>query len=384
MQKNRAFIGLVLALMLGLGASLGAWRPGHESVSFSLSHTHIGSQAVPTAQHNVGLSAIDSAAVEGHRVCFDCHQAETEAWQRSKHNTSVFKLLRGEAAEKYATAMDIPISEITSNSICVACHGTPQQDLHGRANPIAGVSCEACHNPSGGESGWLNAHAVYGPIGTRREMETDQHFQMRADRCRTAGQIRSSDLYEMVKRCYDCHLVGDEKLVNTANHNLSDTGFEPLNEMLGDVRHNFHLNQHNNALFATLWMNDPSNLKMENRKKVIYTVGQLVFAEAILRCAATVKEPDENYATGLGELLLTAYDELADLESAADFIDDLEELGGQIADGDLDIDDTGPLIEIADKIAIIAKQIATSDGSNLQDVDAPEIEEEQLKKAYQR
>jgi hypothetical protein len=330
-------------------------------------------------------AAIDASRVEGHALCMDCHRSEVAAWQASKHAGSVFDLLRGKGAEEYAEKMGIRPTDIASSSMCVNCHATPRIDVAGRHRTIAGVSCESCHNPAGGEHGWLNAHAVYGPKGTLRGQETDEHFKNRTERCQKAGQIRSIDIYAMAKRCYECHLIGDEKLVNDAKHRLSDQGFDVLKDMLGDVRHNFHLDQKQNALVATLWTNQrgAKDRTDKGRQRSAYVVGQLVAAETILRNAAKAKDPEGDYAIELGELLLTASDNVADWEFAEDATEALEDLGGQLADGELDPDDTSELIEAADKLAAAAKKIAEGDGSELSDVELPKIADEQLQKAYQ-
>ncbi|MFP6665792.1 MAG: multiheme c-type cytochrome [Pirellulales bacterium] len=326
-------------------------------------------------------ATIAAGKVEGHASCIDCHRSEVSAWLASKHASSVFDLLRSKSGDEYAKKMGIRPGDVTHSSMCVNCHGTPRIDAAGRHRTIAGISCESCHNPAGGEDGWLNAHAVYGRKGTRRVQETDEHYAERADRCRKAGQLRSANIYLMAKRCYECHLVGDEKLVNEAKHRSADQGFEVLKEMLGDVRHNFHLDQKQNAMVSTLWTNHRSKKGRtdEERHRVVYVVGQLVAAETILRNAAKAKDPEGDYVIELGELLLSAYDNLADWEFAEDATEMLEDLGGQLADGDLDPDDTSELLEAADKLSGVAKKIAAGE---LGDVQLPKIAEEQLQKAY--
>ncbi|MFP6657600.1 MAG: hypothetical protein VB853_05425, partial [Pirellulales bacterium] len=150
------------------------------------------------------------------------------------------------------------------------------------------------------------------------------------------------------------------------------------------VRHNFHLDQKQNALVSTLWTNHRSKKGRtdEERHRVVYVVGQLVAAETILRNAAKAKDPEGDYVIELGELLLSAYDNLADWEFAEDATEMLEDLGGQLADGGLDPDDTSELLEAADKLSGVAKKIAAGDGGELGDVQLPKIAEEQLQKAY--
>ena len=157
--------------------------------------------------------------------------------------------------------------------------------------------------------------------------------------------------------------------------------------MLGDVRHNFHLNQDKNELVSTLWKSDPRKKDIsqtdEGRQRMIYVVGQLIAAETILRNAANATDGEDDYATELGELLLSVFDNLVEIQSLEDATADLEDLGGLLADGDLDPDDTSELIEAADKLKAVAMKIADGDGSELDEVKIPEISTEHLNKAYQ-
>ena len=247
----------------------------------------------------VRASSLDPRRVEGHDKCIDCHKLETKAWLASKHATRAFDLLRTASRSlKYAEELGIRASDIARKSLCVNCHATPQVDESGERRVLAGVSCESCHSGSGGANGWLNRHAVFGPRGTRRENESRAHYEQRVEACTTAGQMRSENLYELAKRCFECHVVGDEKLAE-AGHDHGDR-FELTAKLLGEVRHNFFLDQTSNAKVATLWtrpLHKTAGRTMAGRLRVVALVGQLVDLETSLR--SLVRATEENDLTDL-------------------------------------------------------------------------------------
>lgn len=327
----------------------------------------------------------NSSRVMGHAACVDCHRTEVAAWQRMKHAKGVFDLLLGPAAREYAEKLNIPAEEITHSSLCVDCHATRTQNYLGHDTVIAGVTCEACHNPAGGPDGWLNAHAVYGPVGTRRDDEAYDHYVERVRRCRSAGQIRPDDLYAMSKRCLACHLVGDEELVNEGGHKLGGVRFELLKNMSGEVRHNSHLNQRENEIVSSLWLHDlrHEDRNAEARMATVYVVGQLVKAELALRHLATAEDPEGDYAVGLAELFDATLGNLedTDVDELVDVADKNRDLCDRLLDGDFETGDE-EIVEAAESFSSLAQEYAAGNGDGLEDVELPNIDEE-LAKAYQ-
>jgi len=228
--------------------------------------------------------SLDPHRVEGSGKCIDCHRSESLATAASHHATKTFDMLRsgalGKDSRKIAEKLDLPSSTLATKSICIECHATPQIDQEGRHQVHPGVSCESCHGAAGGDDGWLNSHAVYGPEGTRRETESEEHFQWRAERSAHAGQFRSADSFQLARACYQCHLVGHEQLVNTGEHPSGSEVFEFVAWSMGEVRHNFHIDQNTNALVSTLWA-DPlwrpgqRRGRPEEHVRVMYVSGQL-------------------------------------------------------------------------------------------------------------
>lgn len=326
----------------------------------------------------------DPARIAGHEKCIDCHQTEIKSWLSSKHSSRAFDLLRtSQRALEYAKNLHIRPADIAKSEICVNCHGTPQLQLDQRVGVIAGVSCESCHNAAGGDSGWLNAHAVYGFADTRREQESDEHYAHRAERCVNAGQLRSSNLYGLTKRCFDCHVVGDEVLAE-AGHSHG-YGFEMVEKSLGEIRHNFVLNPSSNAKTATLWT-DPfrygKHRSVEGRLRVMFVLGQMIDLEISLRNLARATAENEFSDAMLGRIddafELLSEDILAevedtefdngqrpDIEEIEAIVELVEPVWESLDDEGFNSDNTNKYIAIADAIAVQAKAFSQRDGQQL-------------------
>jgi hypothetical protein len=333
-------------------------------------------QPAATERHAIA----NRARIEGHEKCIDCHIQEVQAWFASKHATSAFDLLRtSPTSRQYAEGLGVRPSDIARKSLCITCHATPRHNQAGEATVISGVSCEACHNAAGGENGWLNMHAVYGPRGTRRGDESAEHLARRQASCRKAGQIRSANTYELVKRCFSCHVVSNEALAEVG-HDHGDR-FELVEKMLGEVRHNFFLDRTKNAEVATLWtdsLHREAGRTAAGRKRVLFIVGQLVDIETSLRSLATATEENdlsdlmiervEDAFDLLGEDLLEELQEteLPDIENVVKLIEVLLE---KIDDDGFDTNDRKLYLEAAEKVAKFAQAFATRDGSKLTEVD---------------
>ncbi|HUG69618.1 MAG TPA: multiheme c-type cytochrome [Pirellulaceae bacterium] len=337
---------------------------------------------VPTEA--ISGATVDPSRVEGHAKCIDCHLPEVKAWEASKHATRSFDLLRtAPTSLQYAEKLGIRPADIARNSICATCHATQQRDDVGRLRVVSGVSCEACHNGSGGDDGWLNAHASYGPPGTRREEESAAHYAQRMAACGQAGQIGSANVYELVKRCFACHVVDNEALA-AAGHDHGD-GFEFVTKALGEVRHNFFLDRQANAEVATLWT-DPlhhgSGRNAAGRKRVLFVLGQMVDLETSLRNLANATEENElsdlmveRIEDAFGLLAEDLLEELKETEiaevteataAAAPVLEKLDDEGFNPADKKLYLD-------AAATVGKAAKRFAGRTGNELQELDALDL-----------
>jgi len=253
--------------------------PPSDSRSAELSH------ADDAAQSSALKSNKDFVGPEG---CVECHQSEYLVWSRTNHATSAYDILRTSSnAKLYATNLGIDVDRITDSPRCLACHSTPQSEAAESTGLVLGVTCESCHDAAGGESGWLNSHANYGPNGVTRENETAAHRQQRIAHSREAGQNRTDDLYSLTKRCYECHLIGDEELVVRGGHHPGNAGFEMTNWFDQQVRHNLFLDKHHNALASSLWADPlwrPNHQlgKEINHRRLMFVVSMLVDLESSL------------------------------------------------------------------------------------------------------
>lgn len=337
-------------------------------------------QEVIATTDGVSNGVVNPNRIEGHSKCVDCHLGELKAWQASKHATRAFDLLRtAPTSLEYAEKLGIRPADIARNSLCTTCHATQQRNDAGRLHILSGVSCEACHNASGGEEGWLNAHAVYGPRGTRRENETASHYAQRTATCENAGQIRSADAYQLVKRCFDCHVVGNEALAE-AGHDHGD-GFEFVAKSMGEVRHNFFLDRHGNADVATLWTDSLHNKKgrtAAGRMRVMFILGQLIDLETSLqKLAIATDENDfsdlmvERIEDAWGLLAEDILEELEDTElpEVAEATEAVEPVLEKLDDDGFDPADKKLYLNAATSVRKAAMRFAARSGNAIEEID---------------
>jgi hypothetical protein len=338
--------------------------------------------------------------IEGDSLCVDCHRAEFahlwSQWRESEHGWIGYSRLLGDRAAELAKDLGIETNQLTKNSVCIECHATPSLDYHGRMKPTLSVSCEACHNAAGGEDGWLNLHAAYGPPGTRRVDESAEHLRQRKQNSQQRGQLQSANIYTLVRRCYSCHIVGDETLITKTDHQVEDRDFSNIVGKLADekIRHNFHLDQSENAPVASLWTDGhwhperAVNLEQSvtNRKKMFYVASLLGRAETILRLMANASDPTTDYAADLGGLIdpgdvedVLENVEMSDAEreDAESLVEAMEELELEDTAGDLDEDESlsdeerSAIRSVADRIERLGTSIAAGSGDNLSEVELP-------------
>lgn len=350
------------------------------------------------------------AHVEGQELCVDCHRSEVAAWnsqwQESGHGWRSFRLLIGSRAVSYAEELGIAAEDIKTDSLCIKCHATPTLGHAGDIKPLMGVTCEACHNPSGGEDGWLNVHAVYGPRGTRRSDETLDHFQRRMARCSSADQLRSVNLYDLASRCYACHIVGNPQLVEAGHEALGDQ-FDSLLEGFAheSVRHNYHLDQQSNQEVSSLWVQSHFHpgRTADDRKRMVYVVGELARVETLLRHITAHLDPenesdfvydmaealevDENLEVALTNVESASLQPLREaLRGAVAAVAEDEEIDegeGWLVDamdvlvdaeyGDLSTDPRPAYNALADALRDVALLIAAGNGTELAELDLDDL-----------
>jgi len=218
---------------------------------------------VPAAQ---AVRAPDHKKVVGPGECAECHKQETEIWKATTHYKTFSRLPRKKLAKKISKAMGF--KRIKSGSLCLTCHFTSQV-VKEKEKPTAGISCESCH--SAGKD-WLKRHSEYS--GKKKETESPAEAEKRWADAEKAGMIRPRLIYNLTKNCYSCHVVPEEKLVNTGGH-PAGSPFELVSWSQGEIRHN---TWHNGGK-----KNDGAN---KERQRELYTVGTAVELETALRALA--------------------------------------------------------------------------------------------------
>ncbi|MEE3372514.1 MAG: cytochrome c family protein [Planctomycetota bacterium] len=349
--------------------------------------------AVSTDPQQEAAGEVDAASrIVGATQCLDCHRSEYLRWKRSKHATRAFDLLRSTAsARRYAEALDIEFSEIAaSTSLCVKCHATRQIRDDGVARVLPSVSCESCHGPSGGVDGWLNAHSVYGEEGGTRLDETKEHYLERTAKCGKAGQLRSEHIYALAKNCYSCHVVANEALVNEAEHPVATQNFDFSIKSLGDVRHNYHLDQQVNAEIATLWL-DPlwhgEGRTAAGRKRLMFVVGAMVDLEMSLRTLASATDEEGDFFEAMSERVVDAYEliqedileEVEDLPLLEKLLETAEAIYTKLDDEEFALDDDRQAcVDVANAVSAIAREFAVKrNGNQLDALEEPEVPEDE-------
>ena len=336
-----------------------------------------GGSHVSAADDGVASGGLDPTRVMGARACLNCHPSESLALIHSAHSAAHLKL-RGAAANKYAEALGLkkPASESTA---CVKCHATPRTTFTGNVKVISGVSCESCHGESGGENGWLNAHAVYGPNGSTPESETEEHRTARLARIDKAGMVRSNHIAKLASKCFGCHTVTNAALVN-AGHKLgqSEDGFELVGRTIGEVRHNFHLDQSTNDPDGpTLWAKRDGR-DTAARRRIKFLVGILTDAQIAFATLSQIEDEEVLESEFAEQVFGRAEAPLEYLEVAIEALEDdvpeqletaFEMLEEGLDAGYEDEEGREALAEAAEGLDELVKWFATQDGKGLDALD---------------
>ncbi len=236
------------------------------------------------------VAALDASRVLGPEKCSACHKAEYNVWRATTHATMYTILHKKEAALSVAAAMGV--RTIKTDSVCMNCHFTPVP-MAGKTTSTAGVSCESCH---GAARDWINVHNDLG--GFTSETEPAEHKRNRLAAAARAGMVApaGASLYDLIGKCYDCHTVPNEKLVNTGGHSTGGT-FDLINRV-NAIRHNF------------LDSRGAVNAEIPAAEKHrIFLMGTIQQLRASLR-NATLATEDGRYSKDAGKRVKNAIDDL--------------------------------------------------------------------------
>jgi hypothetical protein len=256
----------------------------------------------------------DRSHFAGARACIDCHRSEYVSWLNTAHyNNNAIRL------EGTENSIDTKYQALTGNvDLCYTCHALPKEERFGRRFVESGTSCESCHGAAGGEDGWLNRHAVYGPNVTRMEHESPEHREARTAACEVAGMVRSERHFDVAQNCLSCHIVGHPQLIK-AGHKTSFPKFSLIPYMLGEVRHNFHMDQRHNARASSLDISR-RGISPVDRARVYFIVEQLARMNVALTWIARLPS-DESMDGEVTDAMLRIFDDAAgELEEFAEVL----------------------------------------------------------------
>jgi hypothetical protein len=199
---------------------------------------------------------MDVKNVLGPRSCSQCHKESFKAWQKTHHFMNYKKFSKNKDTKKIARIMGV--KRVKSDGLCATCHYTLGKKGR-KVKPIAGVSCESCHGPA---KQWIKIH---------NKVSLKNHVQL----AEAKGFVSPGNLYKAYSNCYQCHLVGNEGLVNKTSH-AAGSDFDLVSWANGEVRH----------IFQGKKKNPPLPLAQQ---QVMLVVGEALNIEYALRALADAK-----------------------------------------------------------------------------------------------
>lgn len=208
--------------------------------------------------------------------CDKCHAAEIRVWKQTPHHQTFKTLHRKPEAKQIAARLGI--ASFKTDSACIQCHYTMQQN-HNGLDAISGISCESCH---GAAKDWVEVHSDYGGTGATKQSESSEHRMQRLRASINAGMRNPVNVYLLAQSCYRCHTVPDERLVNVGGHNAGSLDFEIVSWSQGTVRHNFVRSNGNS--------NDKSD---QDRLRQMFVAGMIADLEFSLRATAEATQKAE-------------------------------------------------------------------------------------------
>ena len=294
---------------------------------------------------------MDPSKVVGPNKCAECHKKETQVWQATHHFTTFKNLPRSKEARKIANKMGI--RRIKNESLCLNCHFTTQKEANGKVEAIAGISCESCHSPA---KDWMKRHSEFS--GKKKGQETPAEVAARWADSEKAGMIRPKNMYRLAKNCYSCHVVPQEKLVNTGGH-PAGSKFELVAWSQGEIRHN-------------IWYSpDGKNMEAsQERKRLMYVVGMAVELETALRAVGKATER-QIYAVAMARRAAAARKSMDAIAKALSGVPEVAAIAKDGHEAGLKLNNDAELSAAADKIATQTKAlVAKYDGSTFGAVDS--------------
>lgn len=192
------------------------------------------------------VGVADTASAEpfnqGPKKCAECHKAEFEIWEGTKHAKSFKTVHKADKAKDIAKATGS--KSMKKNETCVQCHYTlVAKDAGKKAKPKAGPSCESCH---GASSDWFPIHNDYGGPSVKADQESADHKAARIANAEAAGMRWSFDRYGIAENCNECHglanpgVAGDKLAIMLEGGHPANANWEYVEYSQGSIRHRFY------------------------------------------------------------------------------------------------------------------------------------------------
>jgi len=289
-----------------------------------------------------------SANVLGPNSCAECHKAETTNWKTTLHFGTFREMPRRKETKEIAKKMGI--KRVKADALCLDCHFT-SQIVNEKPKPVAGISCESCHAPG---KEWQKIHSEFS--GKKKETESKAQAVVRWQKAEAAGMIRPSNLYNLAKNCYACHVVPQEKLVNVGGH-PAGSAFELVSWSQGEVRHN-------------TWYTKENNPASAQRKRILYVVGLAVELETALRAVGKATQK-KTYAVSMAKRASAARKKLIKVAKALPEAPELLSIIKASKSAKLKLNNEAALNAAADKVGMATLSVVGKyDGSTFAAVDA--------------
>ncbi|NQV99620.1 MAG: hypothetical protein HQ483_07970 [Rhodospirillales bacterium] len=295
---------------------------------------------VASQQIAVAAPQFDSARIKGPNACAECHVELAKAWKGSRHAKSFSELPSSDKA--LAIAKKLNIKKIKTAKLCGSCHTTHQAwgDI---LLPIAGVSCESCHNPA---ADWIKVHNSYS--GKKSNTESMQEAISRWQTAEAKGMIRPYAIRSWTRRCYECHVIDDEKLINQGGH-PDDRRFELVAWSQGEVRHNLWYNRG--------LANPPADGDLLRK---MFVTGLVLELEMSLRALAKARASGP-YASRLAERIVASRKKIELLAGAFPGIPEMQTVANAVTSELLIFDNQIPLLAAADRVAELMEAMDLKD-----------------------
>ena len=249
--------------------------------------------------------ASDPSKIVGPNACAECHKQEAAAWKGTHHFKTFREMPRKAEANEIGKKSACGAS---SRARCASTAISRCSRTDGREKIIAGISCESCH---GAGKDWIKVHSSFS--GKTPLFESKAEAKARWKLAEAKGMIRRNAFYQLAKNCYGCHVVPEEKLVNTGGHKAG-SAFDLVAWSQGEVRHNtWHSMGRDNV---------PASAE---RKRMLYLVGLGVELETALRAIgkATARKA---YAFEMAKRADRARKQLAAAAKAAPGVPEIAEI----------------------------------------------------------